>query len=78
MNIKMDYRANDYLQRMKPSQHCFYFRVPKGLWLINICGKRSSSYLSTLLGESIDGEAVAEYWVSKRKSLVQKVLLMKI
>ena len=72
LNIEMDFRAKDYWQQMISNQHYFDFRTNKGLWTINICGKRICTYLAAFLRESIDGEAVADYWVHKRKRFSEK------
>ena len=55
---------------MKPNQHSFTYKVPKEIWEIGICGKRVSIHLSTFLRESINGEAVAEYWLLRERGLV--------
>lgn len=57
---------------MKPNQRYFVFQVSKGIWAIEICGKRTSAHFSTFMRESIDEKVVVEYWMSERKGFSAK------
>ena len=63
---------------MKPNQHYFVYSVPKGLWEINVCGKKISTYLSTSCVRVLMGRQWRNTGFPRGKGLLHRDLLILI
>ena len=72
INIEMDLRAKNCWHENSRTGRYLEYTVPKGMWKVSILGNRISNHLREYVRESIEGEAIADYWINDKKRFTEE------
>ena len=72
INIEMDLRAKNCWHENSRTGRYVKYTVPKGMWKVSILGNRISNHFGEYVRESIEGEAIADYWINDKKRFTEE------